>query len=236
MDNLTTSTELGIGSDLLQKIQNTKFCIVGCGGIGAFFAEILVRTGGIDISLIDADNIEYKNLNRTPFLNTDIGKPKVIALKQRLESINDSVNIKAFNKSFGHRNKDDKDRTEIRDLIANSDIVIIVIDKNEIRIECETLCKDTNRQYLVIGVEINYSNLFARYACGWKTTTDSNEKDLEGYGENNGSYMSICMEAVASGFNLMLHHMQNKDSEHTSTMQEYKNYQPIALKTNNSKF
>ncbi|WP_198934544.1 ThiF family adenylyltransferase, partial [Bathymodiolus thermophilus thioautotrophic gill symbiont] len=44
-NNLTTSTNLAIGNDLLTKIQNNKFSIVGCGGVGSLFAEMLVRTG-----------------------------------------------------------------------------------------------------------------------------------------------------------------------------------------------
>jgi hypothetical protein len=39
-NNLTTSTKLAIGNDLLNKFKNIKFCIVGCGGIGSLFAEM----------------------------------------------------------------------------------------------------------------------------------------------------------------------------------------------------
>ena len=225
---LNESTKLAIGESLLKKIQETQFCIVGCGGVGSLFAEMLARTGANNISLIDCDRVEHKNLNRTPFLLSDIGSYKVEALKNRLESINKKINIEIINRAFGCYNEKDIDRQEVRDLVANSDITLISVDKNEVRINCEQLLHDVKKEYLVIGVEVNKN--ISRYACGWMTKTPNNEKNLEGYGENNGSYMSIVAEAVCSGFNLMMHHMENNvSSENQRIERKYENYLPSPL-------
>lgn len=223
MNDLTKSTKLGIGNDLLEKIQNTKFCIVGCGGVGSIFAEMLVRTGAINVALIDADKVELKNLNKTLFVSNDVGEHKVKVLKKRLESINSDIDVKAIDRHFGVRMEGDKKRQEIRDLVVNSDITLISVDKNIDRIDCEKLLGDCNKKYLVIGVSIE-KNL-SKYVCGWMAETQSSEKDLEGYGENNGSYMSIVTEAVSAGFNLMLHHIEKEDSKNKKYIKrKYKNY------------
>jgi len=225
---LNESTKLAIGESLLKKIQETQFCIVGCGGVGSLFAEMLARTGANNISLIDHDRVEHKNLNRTPFLLSDIGSYKVEALKNRLESINKKINIKIINRVFGcyNENKKDIDRQEVRNLVADSDITLISVDKNAVRINCEQLLCDVKKEYLVIGVEVNKN--ISRYACGWMTKTSNDEEELEGYGENNGSYMSIVAEAVCSGFNLMMHHMENDvSSENQRIERKYKNYLPF---------
>ncbi len=225
MNDLTKSTKLGIGNDLLKKIQNTKFCIVGCGGVGSIFAEMLVRTGAINVALIDADMVELKNLNRTLFVSNDVGKDKVKVLKKRLESINSDINVKVINRCFGVYIEGDKKRQEIRDLVVNSDITLISVDKNSTRIECEKLLGEFNKKYLVIGVSIE-KNL-SRYVCGWMTKTSSSEEDLEGYGENNGSYMSIVTEAVSAGFNLMMHHIEKEYLKNNKYIERsYKNHFP----------
>ncbi len=225
-NHLTTSTKLAIGNDLLNKFKNTRFCVVGCGGVGSLFAEMLVRSGAENIALIDADKVEYKNLNRTPFVLDDIACFKVNALESRLKAINSAVNIKIIPRHFGILIEGDKGRQEVRDLVVDSDIIVVVIDDNNMRIECEKLLNDVNNQYLVIGVEIN-ENIF-RFACGWMTKTPDFEKDLKGYGENNGSYMSIVSEAVSSGFNLMMHHMKDGDfAKENYIERKYVNYFPV---------
>ncbi|CAC9621555.1 hypothetical protein [uncultured Gammaproteobacteria bacterium] len=225
-NNLTTSTDLAIGNELLTKIGNVKFCIVGCGGVGSLFAEMLVRSGAENIALIDADKVEHKNLNRTPFVLDDIACFKVNALERRLKTINSAINIEVIPRHFGTYIGGDEDRQEVRNLVVDSGIIIIAIDSNNMRIECEKLLNDMSNQYLVIGVEINEN--ISRFVCGWMTKTPNFEKDLKGYGEKNGSYMSIVSEAVSSGFNLMMHHMKDGDFKKENYIErKYVNYFPV---------
>ncbi|OJA03566.1 hypothetical protein, partial [Bathymodiolus thermophilus thioautotrophic gill symbiont] len=137
-----------------------------------------------------------------------------------------AINIKAIPRHFGIYIDDDKDRKEVRDLVVDSDITIIAIDCNDMRIECERLLDDMSNQYLVVGVEINKD--FSRLVCGWMTKTPNFEKDLKGYGENNGSYMSIVSEAVSTGFHLMMHHMKDGDFKKENYIErKYVNYFPV---------
>lgn len=230
------STENGLNKEVFLEIQKSNFVIIGCGGVGAFFAEMLVRTGAMNLVLIDGDHVENKNLNRTPFIKKDVEKFKVKALESRLKSINDKITIETYAQHLAFENKCDDIKITIRNKVIFSDIAIIAVDNKKIRIECEKICKKEQVNYLVIGIAINQFKLDDRWACGWNTTTPINEKEEEGYGENNGSYMSICMEAVSAGFNLMLSNIYKEINNETTDKNNkfiekiYKNYQVTSQK------
>lgn len=58
--------------------------IVGCGGVGSFLTPcICLLKNPQDVTVIDADILEAKNLNRQLFTQADIGKSKAQALAER---------------------------------------------------------------------------------------------------------------------------------------------------------
>lgn len=78
----------------------THAIVAGVGGIGSWVAFDLAMSGQIqNLYVIDSDVIECSNLNRTPFRITDIGFPKVDALKYLILERRSDVNI------FTYRNK-----------------------------------------------------------------------------------------------------------------------------------
>ena len=58
------------GQEFRRKLKSMSIGLVGCGGIGAVFAEQLARLGVSDWVLVDPDRIEFSNLNRFPFATT----------------------------------------------------------------------------------------------------------------------------------------------------------------------
>lgn len=85
-----------IGEENLEKIKNAKILLIGIGGVGGFTLEALVRTGFLNITIIDGDIIEESNLNRQIITNQEnIGNLKVKEAINRYTSIN-KVNIKAI--------------------------------------------------------------------------------------------------------------------------------------------
>lgn len=67
--------------DLIPNFSTEIAMIVGVGGIGNWLALDLALIGVKTLILIDPDTIEETNLNRTFFKLSDIGRPKVDALK-----------------------------------------------------------------------------------------------------------------------------------------------------------
>jgi len=56
--------------------------IIGCGGVGSWVALNIAMIGIKKLYLYDMDIVEASNLNRTPYKIKQIGKKKVIALKE----------------------------------------------------------------------------------------------------------------------------------------------------------
>lgn len=68
--------------ELIPDLSKEMCMVVGVGGIGNWLALDLALIGVKTLILIDPDVIESTNLNRTAFKISDIGKPKVDALKE----------------------------------------------------------------------------------------------------------------------------------------------------------
>ena len=78
--------------------------IVGCGAIGSTIATSLARLGISNIHLYDFDTVDPHNIANQTFNSTDIGKPKVAALKNALELINPDIELKIHEKGYTENN------------------------------------------------------------------------------------------------------------------------------------
>lgn len=66
----------------------------GCGGLGSWVAEFVVRAGATKVVLCDPGRIAGGLLVRQNFIETDVGESKVQALATRLRTISDAVEVK----------------------------------------------------------------------------------------------------------------------------------------------
>lgn len=62
-----------------------QISIVGAGAIGSFAALALVKMGFENIQVFDDDSVEVENMNCQFFRHKDIGKKKVVALRELIE-------------------------------------------------------------------------------------------------------------------------------------------------------
>lgn len=67
----------------------------GCGGLGSWVAEFVVRAGATKVVLCDPGRITGGLLVRQNFTEADVGRPKAEALADRLRSIADTVEVVA---------------------------------------------------------------------------------------------------------------------------------------------
>ena len=103
MNNLEqfSRTELLIGKENIEKLQNTKVAIFGIGGVGSYVVEGLARAGIGKFLLIDNDEVSVTNLNRQLIATHDtIGKSKVEVARDRILSINPNANVEIKNEFF----------------------------------------------------------------------------------------------------------------------------------------
>lgn len=95
MDNWFERTELMFGRQNVEALRAANVLVVGVGGVGAYAAEMLVRAGVGNITIVDADRVSLSNCNRQLVaLHSTVGKPKVDVLADRLHDINPQLNIK----------------------------------------------------------------------------------------------------------------------------------------------
>ena len=96
-DNWLARTELLIGKERLEELKLSHVLIVGLGGVGAYAAEMLCRTGIGNLTIVDSDTIHSSNINRQlPALHSTIGQSKVALTEVRLKDINPQINIVAL--------------------------------------------------------------------------------------------------------------------------------------------
>jgi tRNA A37 threonylcarbamoyladenosine dehydratase len=82
------------GEKRFKIIQQAHVLIVGIGGVGSWAAESLARTGVGKITLVDMDDICISNINRQVHsTHSNIGQEKVEAMKDRLLTINKSIEV-----------------------------------------------------------------------------------------------------------------------------------------------
>ncbi|MBE6140769.1 MAG: tRNA threonylcarbamoyladenosine dehydratase [Firmicutes bacterium] len=94
-----------IGENNLEKIRTKKILIVGIGGVGGICLETLVRSGFLNITIIDGDKFSESNLNRQIISNrTNINKSKVKEALKKYKNINSELNL------------------EIKDIFLNEDL------------------------------------------------------------------------------------------------------------------
>ncbi|MGM9528404.1 MAG: ThiF family adenylyltransferase [Phascolarctobacterium sp.] len=94
MLNQFSRTALLVGTQAIDKLQNSRVAIFGIGGVGGYVAEALARSGVGSFDLIDNDTVALTNLNRQIIAtHATLGQPKVQVMAERIHSINPEAQI-----------------------------------------------------------------------------------------------------------------------------------------------
>ena len=113
-------TNLLLGDEKLKKLQDANVLVVGLGGVGAYAAEMIARSGVGRMTIADADTVSPTNINRQLIaLHSTIGKQKAELTADRLRDINPEINLTVVNKFI----KDDE-----TDALLDSDKFDYVVD------------------------------------------------------------------------------------------------------------
>ena len=131
----------GFGKDGQQSLRNSKIMVMGAGALGTQVSELLTRMGAGKLIAVDKDIIEMTNLHRqTLYTEEDVKlmKPKVDALKEKLQQINSEVEIITLNTELAPHN--------ILKILKEHkpDIVIDSMDHFEIRFLINEACHKLN--------------------------------------------------------------------------------------------
>ena len=132
-------TNLLLGDEKLKKLQDANVLVVGLGGVGAYAAEMIARSGVGRMTIADADTVSLTNINRQLIaLHSTIGKQKAELMADRLRDINPEINLTVVNKFI----KDDE-----TDALLDSekfDYVVDAIDTLSPKLALIKGCLDRN--------------------------------------------------------------------------------------------
>jgi tRNA threonylcarbamoyladenosine dehydratase len=94
MTDWLTRTELILNSEKLDKLRNADVLVVGLGGVGAYAAEMICRSGVGSMTIVDGDHIHPTNRNRQlPALKSTEGLAKAEVMGQRILDINPDIKL-----------------------------------------------------------------------------------------------------------------------------------------------
>lgn len=94
-------TELLLGADALEKLKSSHVIVFGCGGVGGYVIEALVRSGVGAVTIVDNDTVNISNINRQIIATTkNIGQKKTDAMRERILEINPGCKVETFDIFF----------------------------------------------------------------------------------------------------------------------------------------
>ena len=132
-------TALLLGDEKLETLRQANVLVVGLGGVGAYAAEMIARSGVGRMTIADADTVSATNINRQLIaLHSTIGKQKAELMAERLRDINPEIELTVVNRFI----KDDE-----TDALLDSqkfDYVVDAIDTLSPKLALIKGCLDRN--------------------------------------------------------------------------------------------
>ena len=94
-------TELLLGKEAMNRLEDARVAVFGIGGVGGYVCEALVRSGVGKFDLIDDDKVCLTNLNRQIIATRKtVGKYKTDVMKDRILEINPKAEVNIHNCFF----------------------------------------------------------------------------------------------------------------------------------------
>jgi adenylyltransferase/sulfurtransferase len=106
-----------VGMEGQEKLKKASVLLIGCGGLGSPLSMYLSAAGVGRLGLVDFDITDFSNLQRQVAFGTqDVGRPKVEATKDRINSINPNVQVTTYRAKLTSEN--------VMDIFKEYDIII----------------------------------------------------------------------------------------------------------------
>ena len=115
---------------LAAELRDRHVLLLGAGALGSITADMLVRGGVRDMTIIDGGILEAGNLVRHTLSTADVGSPKAYALAARLNALNPNASVVGFLDSFPKLDAAARERVEAANLVIDttgSDAIIAAL-------------------------------------------------------------------------------------------------------------
>lgn len=160
-------TELLLGREAMERLSQKKVIVFGVGGVGSWCAESLVRSGIVNLTIVDHDCVCESNINRQLMaMQSTIGKPKVEVLRQRLQDINPEAVITARQEVFCEQTAPDF-------RLADYDYIVDAIDSLQDKaLLILRSCQTEARLFSSMGAALKLDPLRIKVAEFWRVEGD----------------------------------------------------------------
>ncbi|URW86373.1 tRNA threonylcarbamoyladenosine dehydratase [Blautia wexlerae] len=129
MLNQFSRTELLLGKEAMNKLENSRVAVFGIGGVGGYVCEALVRSGVGTFDLIDDDKVCLTNLNRQIIATRKtVGQYKTEVMRDRILDINPKADVRIHNCFYLPENATDFDFSEYDYVVDAVDTVTAKIE------------------------------------------------------------------------------------------------------------
>ena len=129
-------TELLLGKEAMNKLEDARVAVFGIGGVGGYVCEALARSGVGKLDLIDNDKVCMSNLNRQIIATRKtVGQYKTEVMKDRILDINPEAKVNIHNCFFLPDNADEFPFEEY-------DYVVDAVDTVTAKIALVMKCKE----------------------------------------------------------------------------------------------
>lgn len=126
-----------IGKDNVKDLHIKHVTVVGCGAVGGYAFESLVRCGVGRIRVVDFDTFTFSNINRQILATySSVGKKKVLVAKERALDIYPDCIVEAVDAFVNEEN--------YREITKDSDLVLDCIDSVNSKIGLISYCINNN--------------------------------------------------------------------------------------------
>jgi ubiquitin-activating enzyme E1 len=167
-----------IGTELQEKLNNTKLFIVGSGAIGCEHLKNFSMMGIGHQTITDMDTIEKSNLSRQfLFRNKDIGKFKAEVAVSKAKRMNSNINIDYKLNRVGT----DTEHIFDKNFYENIDIVVNALDNVNARIYMDNQCINYCKPLLesgTLGLKGNVQVIIPHITESYSSTTDKSEDQI----------------------------------------------------------
>ena len=129
----------------LARLRAAHVCVIGIGGVGAWAAEALARSGVGALTLVDLDEVCVTNINRQLHALTDtVGHAKVDVMAERIRAINPDCRVTAEQKFFNEESAEEL-------LAPKFDFVLDAIDNVPNKVLLLVRCREKNLPVVTCG-------------------------------------------------------------------------------------
>jgi sulfur carrier protein ThiS adenylyltransferase len=111
--------------DIRNLLKDRRVGIAGAGGLGSNCAMALARSGVGNLVIADFDIIDFKNLNRQYYFYEQLGKKKVLALKENIQKVYPDTHVIPYAIKL--------DPPLITKLFADCDVIVEAFDLQEMK-------------------------------------------------------------------------------------------------------